>query len=72
MDEREQMRLWVENWRKTGPLLAELRREDIRATDTPTAMQQLGGLMNHAIETLPPRTASGLVEMQRLFAKLRQ
>ena len=71
MTEREQMALWVRTWKEAGPELEAQRRADIRAADNRRALAQLSGLFDHATRSQPPRETSGLVEMQRWFAKLR-
>jgi hypothetical protein len=63
------MRRWVETWKLAGPELAAIRREEVRTMDNVVALQQLAGCFNDATRRLPPRESSGLVEMQRLFAK---
>ena len=60
---------WVRTWQQAGPELAAIRREEIRATNNATALAQLEDAYNHAAAQ-PPRPSSGMVEMQRLFAKL--
>ena len=69
--ERELMRRWVETWRRAGPELDEIRRREIEATDPREAIRQLFGSAA-ALQDLPPRTTSGLVEQQAWFAKLRR
>jgi hypothetical protein len=64
-----EMRRWVETWKAAGPELAAIRREEVRTMDNVLAVQQLGDCFNDATLNHPPRESSGLVEMQRLFAK---
>lgn len=71
MDEREQMRRWVENWKVVGPILEAERRADIRSGDNRKIVAMLSGMFDHAIRSNPIRETSGLVEMQALFAKAR-
>ncbi|MBM3754922.1 MAG: hypothetical protein FJW38_13190 [Acidobacteria bacterium] len=70
MDEREQMRRWVQNWKELGPILENIRREEIVAADNVAVMAVLAGAFNDAA-TLPMCETSGLVEMQRSLSKLR-
>ena len=65
------VRRWVETWKQAGPELEAIRRQEIRDADNLKSLEALAGLFNHATRTMPPRTDSGLVEMQRIFAKLR-
>jgi hypothetical protein len=73
MDELEEQRVrqWVRNWEAVGPVLAQLREEAIRNSDTATAIEQLSDAFESARLHFPPATTSGLVEQQRWFARLR-
>jgi hypothetical protein len=72
MDDRELTRRWVDTWREAGPELERIRREEIRRLDTLETLAILEDAFNHALHSLPPRKSSGLVEMQKYFAKLRR
>ncbi len=64
---------WLETWKRAGPELERIRREEIRKTDTPTAVALLAGAFESArFMGLPQRPSSGLVEQQRLFKIWRQ
>ena len=65
------MRRWVQTWKEASPELEAIRRREIREADNLKVLALLEGAFNHATRTLPPRTSSGLVEMQDWFAKLR-
>ncbi len=70
--ERQRVRQWVRNWQEVGPILAQLREEEIRHTDTATAIEQLSDAFESARLHWKPPATSGLVEQQRLFARLRR
>jgi hypothetical protein len=70
MEEREQMRLWVETWKRAGPELEAIRHREIREADNAQVLAMLESAMNFAARS-PVRASSGLVEMQRILAKLR-
>jgi len=72
MDDREAMRRWVETWKQAGPELEAIRRKEIEALDTHEELAALEGAFNYATRYVPPDASSGLIEMQRWFAKLRQ
>lgn len=72
MDEHETMRRSVEAWRDAGPQLEAIRRREIRDADNLQVLAVLEGAFNHALRTMPARPSSGLVEMQKWFAKLRR
>lgn len=70
MTEQELMRRWVETWKQAGPELELIRLREVLDEDTRLSLQQLASLFNHATRTKPPDDSPGMVEMQRLFAKL--
>ena len=65
------VRRWVENWRQAGPELERLRAEEIRNSDTAAAIEQLSDAFESARREWSAPATSGLVEQQRLFARLR-
>jgi hypothetical protein len=69
--ERQRMRQWVQNWEAVGPVLERLRAEEIRSSDTAKAIEQLSDAFESARREWSPPPTSGLVEQQRLFARLR-
>jgi hypothetical protein len=70
--EKAQVRAWFKNWKELGPVLEEMRAELIRGTDTVEAMEILDGMFTHAVETVPPRPSSGLIEQQAIFARAKR
>lgn len=71
MTEREIMRKWVQTWKEFGPELEAIRLREVRDADNLLTLQLLARAFDQATSSQPPRQTSGLVEMQRLFAKLR-
>ena len=69
--EKERVRQWIRNWEAAAPLLERLREEAIRNTDTAAAIEQLSDAFESARRHWKPPATSGLVEQQRLFARLR-
>jgi len=69
MKNHEKELLWVRAWQKAGPLLAELRRQEICRADTTQAILQLDDAFQSALLQNPPRPSSGLVEQQKWFAR---
>ena len=70
MTEKEMIKLWVQTWKQAGPELEKIRLQEVRDEDNLMSLRQLARLFNHATSTQPPDESSGLVEMQRHFAKL--
>jgi hypothetical protein len=71
MEDREQERQWVQAWQRAGPLLAKLRREEIRQADTAAAILQLEDAFQAALRQHQLPQTSGLVEQQKWFARLK-
>lgn len=68
----EQLKLWVETWKRAGAALKEVERAELRAFDPKKHQDILDGMLQWACDHRQPRTGSGLVEQQRLFMKMRQ
>jgi hypothetical protein len=51
--------------------LEAIRQKEIRDADNIVAIAQMEGVINYATRTVPPLPTSGLIEMQRILAKLR-
>jgi len=75
LSEKEQMRLWVETWKRAGPELERMKREELRALTEEEAYEQAQALALSAPDDLwiePGRlSAAGLIEQQRVFRKFR-
>jgi hypothetical protein len=72
MDEREAIRRWVETWKEAGPALEAIRCKEIEKIDVHEELAALEEAFNYATRNVPPDKTSGLVEMQKWFAKLRR
>jgi len=68
-DDRD-LRRYVSTWREVAPLLEAMRDRDLIETPLPVAMDQLSGMIDSAIFLKPLSDTSGLVEMQRILARL--
>lgn len=68
----EMLQKWVETWKEAGPELGKIRLCEVRDEDNLLALQQLARNFNYATSHDPPDESSGLIEMQRYFAKLRR
>jgi hypothetical protein len=73
MDEQQEQRVrqWVRNWQAVEPVLEALRAEAIRNCDTTAAIEQLSDAFESARRHWSPPPTSGLIEQQRVFARLR-
>ena len=70
-EEESALRAYAARWQLAAPLLDAQRDEDVRRSDTAASIVSFGRLWNDAIKKSPPADTSGLVEQQRLYAKLR-
>ncbi len=61
--------LIVQQWRRAGPVLAELRRDELRRMSTEEALAAAVAVLD-LVSLLPARErGSGLIEQQRLFSR---
>ncbi len=67
----KELKTFVTAWREVSPILEAMRDEELRSTPLPVAMAQLSSMIDSAVFLKPLSNTSGLVEMQRIFAKLR-
>ncbi len=63
---------WVKHWQRVGPLLEQIRREELRKFKYEDHIDLIDSLLEIGCRMGQPRTTSGLVEQQRLFQKARQ
>lgn len=70
MTESEMIRKWVQTWKEAGPVLELIRLREVRDADNLLTLQLLEPAFEQSVRCNPPRLTSGLVEMQRLLAKL--
>ena len=72
METQDTIRRWVEHWRVASAELEAVRNEEIRSADNVQVLAMLEPASNYAVRTFPMREESGMVEMQRVFAKLKR
>lgn len=66
------LREWARTWVRAGAELEALRRRELAAVTEQQARRAALDILSFPLPLdLPPRTESGLVEQQRLFAKIR-
>ncbi len=68
-DQREKMRVWVNNWKEAGKVMEELRRDEIRNSNLAESIGLFDLAFRSAISLNPPLPTSGLVEFHRILAK---
>lgn len=67
----DEAREFVERWKKAGPALEAVRREELRNLTHEDCQKQIRALMNIGNIRPQQRLSSGLVEQQRIFGKAR-
>ena len=70
--EKQQLKQWVETWKRAGPELERFRRQELRAFNYKENMHIVDGLLEMAVRFARPRPTSGLVEQQRIFRRARR
>ena len=63
---------WIANWRENGPILERLRVKEYSASDLAETLLSLSDVTEASLRVHPPKPTSGIIEMQRLFAKMRK
>ena len=67
---KSELRAFVGAWQIASARLESLRREDLRRVDVAGHITALNGAFEATLAR-PPRTSSGLVEQQAIFARMR-
>ena len=67
------LKRWAQTWERAGNALDALRRCELATMTDDDARRAIADLFSDVpMHDLPPRTTSGLVEQQRLFARLHE
>jgi hypothetical protein len=67
---REDLRAYLEHWKRVGPQLEAIRREELRRFDFEAHRDNVAGLFEMAVQHGRPRTTSGLIEMRRRLQEI--
>ena len=70
--DREMAQLWVDTWKRAGPALQQVKRQELREYDYAKDRDLIDGMLQWACAHGDARPSSGLVEQQRLFVKMRE
>lgn len=66
----EDVRRWVETWRRAGDALDAVKRAELASYDYEANRETIDAMLDWACEHSLPRLTSGFVEQQRVFLKL--
>jgi hypothetical protein len=69
---RKKTQSYGEHWKRVGPLLEEIHREELRQFSHSENAQAIDDLLAAGLLHAQPRVSSGLLQMQRIFAKARK
>lgn len=67
---RDEARAYVEHWKRVGPILEEVRRQELRNYRIEDNVNQIHGLMALGGQLARHRPTSGLVDLQRLLHRI--
>jgi hypothetical protein len=70
-DTTNEMKLWVETWKKAAAELAAIRRRELQQIDTQTALANLADAFESCRLQFTPKPTSGLVAQQYWFKLLK-
>ena len=65
-------RRWVAAWKRAGPALERVRRQELRHLNTFAAIALLCGPADYTVAPRAPKPTSGLIEQQRVFSRARR
>ena len=68
----EEAREFVERWKKAGPALEQVRREELRNLTHEQCQKRIHALFEMGSQHRQNRSKSGLIEQQRIFQKARR
>lgn len=69
---KSELQAFVDAWRIAAPELEAMRTRELREVDVPAALEQLSGMVDSAVFLEALGDSPGIVEMQRIFARLRR
>ena len=62
---------YIAHWKRVGPILEQIRRDELRRFDWDKDWELVDALLDLGTnQPSPPRTTSGLVELQRKLRKV--
>ncbi|MBL8273058.1 MAG: hypothetical protein JNJ74_04555 [Xanthomonadales bacterium] len=67
-----ELQAFIEAWRIAAPELEAMRTRALREVDVPAALDQLSGMVDSAVFLEQLDDSRGIIEMQRIFARLRR
>ena len=71
-EDKENMKKWIEGWRKAATALKEIKRRELRAYDYQENKAVINGMLQWACDHSKARLGSGLVDQQRFFLRMKE
>jgi hypothetical protein len=72
MNEKQQLRAWVQTWQQAEKALKDIKQQELRHYDYEKNWPLIDSMLQWAYEHRTERLTSGLIEQQRWFMKLRE
>lgn len=69
MDQKEQLRKFVETWKAAGPELEKIRRRDMDSISLTDFIESMDMCFKMALRDFPAAKTSGLIELEAWLAK---
>ena len=69
---KDPIKTWIQQSNETGRLLSQLKQKEFEQADHSAIFLSLTDASEAALISYPPKPSSGLIEMQRLFRKLKK
>ncbi|MBC7901584.1 MAG: hypothetical protein H7070_16195 [Saprospiraceae bacterium] len=70
-NQRKAIKSWITRWEENGTILERIRIEEHHSSNLSETLLSLSDVNDAALLAHPPKPYSGIIEMQRIFAKLR-
>ena len=70
-DQREKLKVWLDNWKEVDKVQTELRKSRIRNSKTADSILALDVAFRSALWRSPKRQSSGLIEFHKILDKSR-
>ncbi|NOX56347.1 MAG: hypothetical protein GXP27_18260 [Planctomycetes bacterium] len=64
---RAGLRAWIEHWKRVGPKLERIKRDELRRYKHEENIEIIDALLQFGLDHASPRGTSGLVELQRVL-----
>ena len=71
MNKKSMLIKWVKTWEKASIELERIKYNEIHNVNERKVIVSLDSAFKSAISTIPPKPYSGLIELQKIFSRMR-